>query len=199
MEYFKMEHFNHYMNTCNYRYISLFISIHLYTIHQSNMLLQNHDYNKKEGNNSPGTPAFIHGEMSVPSAYPSSLVVLIGANNFTTSSMICCNAKKNKALLSFLTVPNIYPHCHVFLGWNRESWSSTRSLTFCAAVEPENCRATGAKVPESDSMTRSKLDRFPWSGTGHRRESNENMMRNKTIILTIKENVLLHLSTLKLG
>lgn len=51
---------------------------------------------KKEGNNSPGTPAFIHGEMSVPSAHPSSLVVLMGANNLTTSSMICYNADKIK-------------------------------------------------------------------------------------------------------
>lgn len=54
------------------------------------------DSNKKESNNSPGTPAFIHGEMSNPSACPSSLVVLMGANNWTTSSMICWNADKIK-------------------------------------------------------------------------------------------------------
>lgn len=38
---------------------------------------------------SPGTPACIHGEMSVPSAYASSLVVLMGAKSFTTSSITC--------------------------------------------------------------------------------------------------------------
>lgn len=51
--------------------------------------------------------------------------------------------------------------------------------TFFAASEPENCRATGVKVPRSDSIIRSKLDRFPWSGRGHRKrtESNEKYKR----------------------
>lgn len=37
----------------------------------------------------PGTPDCIHGEMSVPSPCVSSLVVLMGANSLTTSSITC--------------------------------------------------------------------------------------------------------------
>lgn len=37
----------------------------------------------------PGTPACIHGEMSVPSPCVSSLVVLMGAKSLTTSAMTC--------------------------------------------------------------------------------------------------------------
>lgn len=42
--------------------------------------------------------------------------------------------------------------------------------TFCAAALPANCRATGANVPKSDSMTRSKLVKLTWIGA-ERRES----------------------------
>lgn len=88
----KVSIFDH-INKCNYTYTS-FINKQ-----QNKTLWQNTDYNQKRKlRTSPGTPAFIHGEMSVPSAYPSSLVVLMRANNLTTSSMICYNPDKLEQL-----------------------------------------------------------------------------------------------------
>lgn len=54
--------------------------------------------------------------------------------------------------------------------------------TFCAAALPANCRATGANVPRSDSMTRSKLVKLACMGTQKEGSSvcgSENKQRHK--------------------
>lgn len=74
-----------------------------------------------------------------------------------------------------------------------KTWIKTDSVvtsvfkpTFRAASLPANCRASGANVPKSDSMTRSKLDMFPYKGRGSKQAKTHNLTTHGLFVWSIR-------------
>lgn len=72
----------------------------------------------------PGTPACIHGEMSVPSPWASSLVVLMGAKSLTTSSITCWDGKRHRKLSLY----NYYDNIMIVISRFEHNWTFSDNL-----------------------------------------------------------------------
>lgn len=109
-----------------------------------------------------------------------------------------------KALLSFATGPNILPHFHIFLGSNCESslqGPPHGPSPFVLRWSQKTAEPLVQRCPCQTPLSGQSWTGSPGVGQDAEREQNplKNTMRNKTIILTTQENLLLHPSALKLG